>query len=293
MMTIKSIDNKIIFPSGESVALEKKLVAKLDRIVKGVTQNHPKEDALLINEGKEGWGKTNSSIAEAVYLKAKTKRDIHLFFKMDKFLEFAKSTKEKIIIWDEPALDSLSTDQVKTRNKDLTRLFMAIRKRRHIFIINYTKFWKFPEYLIVDRSIGMVHMHSRKIGRFFYIRQKKLEDLWNDKRKKNKRNYRKRMSFGGQMPLVLEKHFSELGIFINGKVATIDDYENEKDNSIFKIGEEHKESKTLKKQKEKLDLLRYKIAMIPKKIKVNQATLASLLGVNPGRLREWKSLVVN
>lgn len=275
MMTIKVIENNIIV-GDKSYALEKKLVKKLERVVRGVTQKNPKEDAVFINEGKEGKGKTNSSILEAVYLGCRTKREIHLFFRLEELMEFAKSTKEMIIIWDEPALDSLSKDQVNQRNVDMQRLFMTIRKKRHIFIINYTKFWKFPEYLVVDRSNGMVHMSEKEIGRFFYIRQKRLEFLWNEYRTKHKRVYLKAASFGGSMPNFMEENFNQLGLYVNKiKDATLADYEREKDEATRSIGV--KDNKKAQERDHKVAIIRARIALSTLPL----AQKAILLNINP------------
>ena len=283
-MTIKLVENNIII-DGQEFALEKQLVRKLDRVVRGITQENPKEDAVLINEGKEGKGKSNSSVVEALYVKIKTKREVHLFFRLEKLIEFAQSTKKKIIIWDEPALDSLSTEQVNKLNKNMLRLFMTIRKKRHFFIINYTKFWKFPEYIVVDRSNGMVHMREDKIGRFLYIRKKKLEFLWNDFRTKHKRSYNKAMAFGGRMPSIMEEHFDKLGFYVNGSPnATYKDYEKFKDEAIESIG---KRSDKLDKNKIKLDELRRKISQIKG---LSTEKLAVELGISSRRVREWKNI---
>ena len=284
--TIKAIENRLII-DGEEFVIEKQLVRKLNRVVKGITQDAPKEDAVFINEGKEGKGKTNTSIVEAAYVKAKTKRSIHLFFRLEKLIEFAQSTKEKIIIWDEPSLDSLSTEQVSKLNRNMLRLFMTVRKKRHFFIINYTKFWKFPEYMIVDRSNGMVHMREDKIGRFMYIRKRRLEFLWNQYRSRHKRSYRKAMSFGGRMPNIMEKHFDKIGIYVGDiKDASYEDYDKYKDEAIESIG---KREEKQDKNKIKLDVLRKKISNIEGLTQIN---LAAQLGVSSSRLREWKKILL-
>lgn len=247
--TIKVIDNRIYFGK-DSYALEKKFVKKLDRMIKGVTQEKPKEDALLINEGKEGKGKSNTAFIEACYFKAKTGRDIHVFFKLEDMINFAKSTEKKIIWWDEPSLDSLSKDQLNNLNKNLERLMMTVRKKRHLFIINYTKFWKFLEYIIVDRAIGMVHMKEKKIGRFFYIRKKRLEFLWNQYRTKKRRDYLKASSFGGNFPDLMESYFEFAQATIHGiKNATFEDYEKQKDVSILSIGDKEKSKAQIQDEK--------------------------------------------
>jgi len=283
-MTIKVIENRILI-DGEEFVIEKELVRKLERVVRGITQDHPKEDAVLINEGKEGKGKTNSSIVEAAYIKARTRRPVHLFFRLEELIKFAQSTSKKIIIWDEPALDSLSTEQVSKLNKNMLRLFMTIRKKRHFFIVNYTKFWKFPEYIVVDRANGLVHMREDKIGRFLYVRKRKLEFLWNEFRTRHKRSYRKAMDFGGRMPEIMQKHFQDLQITVNNiKNATYQDYENCKDEAIESIGK--KEEKQNKFQV-RLDDLRKRISGIKG---LSTEELAVQLGINSRRIREWKKL---
>lgn len=292
MMNIKVEENKLIVGK-HSWMIELKLSKKLNRAVKGVTQKHPKEDCVLINEGKEGKGKTNTSIVEGAYLKGKTGRDVHIFFRLEAMVEFAKKTQGKIIIWDEPSLDSLSTDHLNKMNRDLTRLFMTVRKKRHIFLLNYTRFWKFPEYLIVDRADGLIHMRENKIGRFQYIRKKNLEKLWNEKKKSNKRSYKKFMAFGGSIPDIMEKCFEELGFYVNDIAnATLEDYEREKDISINSIGQEKPRTKTDLKWEHKLLSLRKKIAVIDKISNLSQADLANHLGVNTGRLREWRKIEI-
>ena len=287
-MTIKVIENRIII-DGEEFVLEKKLVKKLDRVVRGITQDNPKEDAVFINEGKEGKGKSNSAIVEALYVKIKTRREVHLFFRLEKLIEFAKSHSKKIIIWDEPSLDSLSTEQVTKLNRNMLRLFMTIRKKRHFFIINYTKFWKFPEYIIVDRSNGMIHMREDKTGRFLYIRKRRLEFLWNEYRKAHRRSYRKAMDFGGRMPLLLGERFDKLKFHVNDiPNATYEDYEKCKDEAIESIGVKEKNGD---KTKIKLDELRRKISQIEFK-GLTKIELANQLGINSARLREWKKIIL-
>ena len=285
VMSIKVVENKIII-EGESYPIEKQLIKKLDRVIRGITQENPKEDAVFINEGKEGKGKSNSALVEAAYVKIKTKRSIHLFFRLENLIRFAQSTKEKIIIWDEPALDSLSTEQVSKLNRNMLRLFMTVRKKRHFFIINYTKFWKFPEYIIVDRSNGMIHMREDQVGRFMYIRKRKLEFLWNEYRTKHRRSYRKAMSFGGRMPFILEKHFDKLGITVNDiPNATYEDYDKSKDEAIESIG---KREKKFDKNSVKLNELRRKISQVKG---ITQVALAHELGTSSSRLREWKKIL--
>lgn len=272
-------------------ALEDKLVKKLDIMIDRSTRKKPKRDALLINHGAEGEGKTNTSIAEAYYIKYKTGRPINLFFTLEPMMRFAQNTEGQIIIWDEPSLDSLSADHMSEINKNLLRLFMTIRKKQHFFIINMTKFWKFSEYIVVDRSLGMIHLYSRaevEPGRFIYIKKKMLENLWNDYRSKKIRNFKKYRSFGGRFPEIMEEHFDKLGVSVNGiPNATLKIYEHEKDEAIKSIGIK-KESK----YKKIYDLLRIKIGLLKpnKKPITSQEDLAKRLNISLRMLEKWAKL---
>ena len=132
---------------GVNFAFEKRLYKKIQLMCERITK-HTK-DAFLINEGYEGDGKTNSSLVESVVayslLKKKFKKtSIHLFFKTSSCIDFAKKEDHKIIILDEPSFESLSSDAVSRLNKDFLRLISTMRKKGHYFILNCTKFWKFP-----------------------------------------------------------------------------------------------------------------------------------------------------
>lgn len=269
--------------------LENRLLKKLDLMISRCVQEHPKKDALLMNEGSEGEGKSNSSVAEAYYIKSKTGRPIHLFFKLDSLIKFAQSTEDKIIIWDEPAIDSLATDHYKEINKDLIRLLMSVRKRRHFMIFNFTKFYKFAEYIVVDRALGMVHMYSRRgiePGRFVYIKQRKLEPLFTGYKFSKKRLYKKFKSFSGTFPDVMEKYFDKMDITVEDKPhATYKDYEVQKDLAIQSIG-----VKKISEDKMKLQELQSKIAIFGKNLKTipkNQTALAKFFGINRETLRKW------
>lgn len=284
---IKQAGSNKEFPLGLPYPLDKLLIKKLTLMAERCIDTKIKRDALLIVEGGEGEGKSNYAIAISGAVKKLTGMDIHLFFRVEDMLNFAKSNENKIIIWDEPSLDALSADALRNLNKDLLRLFMTVRKKRHFFIVNFTKFWKFPEYLVVDRALGMLHVYSRnetEIGRSIYIKKKCLQLLWNDYAHKKLRNYKRYKSFFATFPEVMNKHFEELDITINGKPhCTLKDYEDEKDNAINSIGTDKKSGR--KDADEKLKELRYKIATLPVQ---NKESLASHLGVDSARLRVWK-----
>lgn len=233
-------------------AMEDKLVEKLDLMI----DRCQKKDALLIIEGSEGEGKTNASEVVAYYIKHKTGRTINMFFRLEPMIEFAKKTEGQLIIWDEPSLDFLSVDWHKKVNINLIRLLMTCRKKKHFFIFNFVKFYKFSEYIVVDRLHGFIHMYTRgnnQQGRFIYVRKKKMETLYLLYKNKKIRAYKQCMSFGGWFPLI-EKHFERLDLTIEGKEhCTLADYERLKDVAIDSIGsEEEKKPNRITKQRNAL-----------------------------------------
>jgi hypothetical protein len=250
-------------------------------------QTQPKKDNLLLIEGAEGEGKTNDSVAVAYYVKSKTNREIHLFFSLNNLINFSKNTQDKIIIWDEPALDALGSDWYKETNKDLIRLLMTIRKNRHFFIFNLTKFFKFQEYIVVDRGMGMIHVYSRKeivTGRFVYIKKRNLERLYTGYRFQKKRLYGKLKSFGGAFPEVLEKHFDKMNICVeNIPNASYRDYLSMKDKALQRIG-----TNGTKKNKFKVlyENLKSKVGNFEFPIK-NKQELAERLGISLQSLYNW------
>jgi len=112
------------------------------------------------------------------------------------------------------------------------------------------KFYKFSEYLVVDRSHGFIHIYTRgdgQQGRFVYIKKNNLERLYLLYKTKRMRGYKQLKSFGGWIPLI-EDNFDKLDMSIENKPhCSLMDYENLKDKAIESIGEtpELKKSKYL------------------------------------------------
>jgi len=258
--------------------MEKNLVAKLDLMIDRCQTIKAKKDAVLIVEGKEGEGKTTFAVAISYYVADKTGRSFgseNVFFDAQKMLDFAKNTEGQIIVWDEPALQALSTDWAKQVVQDITRLVMTARKKRHFIIINLTKFFKFPEYIVVDRAVGLIHVYSRnniETGRFMFIRAKNLENLWRDYRFKKKRNYKKwaEKNIFGTFPDVLNENYK------NNVLADfdMDDYERKKDEAISTIG-----NKEASKESRNSKICKYLMAFIVKN-GTTQAKLAEFLSKN-------------
>lgn len=271
--------------------LDPQLIKKIEVMIKRCETNKTKKDALLINEGAEGEGKTNSSCAEAYLIKYSTGRQIHLFFRLKTMIDYSKNNERKICIWDEPSLDSLSTDQQNKLNKNLIRLLMTVRIKRHFFIFNLTKFFKFSEYIVVDRCLGLIHMYSRKEiepGRFVYIRRRNLEKLYTTYHASKRRLYKKLKSFRGSFPDILETKFNLMDITVHGidrviEHCTLADYELEKNKAISMIGEEEKVNKDLIK----LKTLKYRCSLLKPPIN-NRHEIAKTLGISLRTLENWQ-----
>lgn len=269
--------------------LEKSYLEKLDLMIKRCTTNKSKKDAVLIFEGAEGEGKTTFSVATGFYIAEKTGREFnekHLFFNLRKMIDYAKTTEKKIIIWDEPALEALSTDSRKKVATDLTRLLMMARKKRHFIMINMAKFYKFSEYTIVDRPLALIHVYSRKniiSGRFLYIRKKNLEKLYLDWRYKKQRNYKKYSHpyVRGSFPDILNPNYKNNVL----SEFNIDDYEKIKDEAIASIGVEG-----LKPIQEQLVIIKYKISQLPKLKGITQQVIGGILGVKRETISTWQRL---
>jgi len=196
----------------KNLYMEPKLVNKFDLMIKRFEK---KMDNMLLIDGDEGLGKTNIAVGACYYFAYKTKRPFsidNIFFDLDELIKFAKSTNKQIILWDEGALGGLSLEWWKKNQIDFMKLLMISRKKGHLFIINIPKFFKLNEYLVVDRSIGLIHVYARgelERGRFVYFSKKKKEKLFYNWKKNKQRNYKKYVSFRGTFSEYLPKVIDE------------------------------------------------------------------------------------
>lgn len=256
-------------------SLDKALKKKIDLMIQRCVQNNPKKDALLLIEGGEGEGKSNLSFQIGYYAHCKTGREFsakNIFFHAEDLLKYAQSTENQIIIYDEPSLDMMSAEWWKQEQLNIIKLLMTARKNRHFFIFNITKFYKFQEYIIVDRAMGMIHVYSRneiEPGRFVYIKKKAIEILYNTYRKNKQRLYKKYTSLRGTFP-----------DFVEG-IIDIKEYERNKTAAIMSIGSK-KVDKILKRHEE----LKEKIGLIKLPIKT-QVELCEQLKISIKTLYNW------
>ena len=211
--------------------MERKLVDKLDLLCERCTLPN-KSDNLLLFDGDEGSGKSNTSIEVAYYMAWKTGRKFDVddvYFDIETLINEAikEDSYDRIFLWDEAALKGLASDWQNQWQKKLVKMLMVARKRRHIYIFNIPKFFKLNEYLVLDRSIGLIHTYfakGTKPGYYVYYNKAKKEYLYNQYRKTKKRAYKNFFSFRGRSTLYnLPKIINELN------------YEDKKDEAIMSL----------------------------------------------------------
>lgn len=264
--------------------MEKKLVSKLDLMIDRLRGT---DDSILLISGDEGIGKTNFAAGACYYISHKTGRNYtpkHIFFDLDKLIDFASKTKEQIIHWDEGALGGLATEWWSKNQQKFMRLLMVARKKKHFMVICIPKFYKLNEYIVVERSIGLVHCYARQNiqkGRFFYYTKAKKETLYTDWKRSRKRNYKRNASFGGSFLEYMPKVFSE---------EEVQEYENMKDKAILNINEYGK--KRMSKLAQKDMKMKYRLYLYAKQkdSKITQTELAKILGITRPTLSDWREL---
>ena len=275
--------------------LENNLIPKLDLMIKRCEQRNPKKDAVLLIEGAEGEGKTGMSVAIGYYVSDKTGRKFgyeNIFSDLNKMIKFLQDNEGAIAVWDEPALQALSGDALSTIVKDLKRMLMMCRCKRHFIMINMTYFNEFGNYIVWQRPLGMIHVYSRnekESGRFVYIKKRNLESLWLDWKTKKKRNYFKYMSkhIRGTFPDVLNPDY-KYNVLSDFDFAS---YEKNKNESINMIGN----------KEVKVDARSIKINFIRKAIELNNKrekkysneVLSEMLGVNLRTFYRIKATCLN
>ena len=209
--------------------MDDRLISKLDLMIKRCSGKMQMDNWLVV-DGDEGYGKSTMSICCAYYFAYKLKRPFgceQIFFDPDKFIEYGTKTKEQVIILDESVFGGLSGDAMTKIGKKLIKFAMVIRKKKHIVFLNIPKFFKLNEYLMVDRSVGLIHVYARqgtKLGRFVYFTNTGKEKLFYGYRKTKTRKYKTLYSFRGTFPNALD-------LIVDEK-----EYDRMKDEAILAFG---------------------------------------------------------
>jgi hypothetical protein len=262
--------------------LEKRLVQKLDLMI---TRLRGSDDNVVLIDGDEGQGKTNLASGICYYVSQETGRKYtvdNIFFSLDDVINFASSTKEKIIHWDEAAFGGMASQWWNKNQLKFMQLVMTARKKKHFLVICIPRFYKLNEYLCVDRSIGLIHVYARRNiqkGRMFYYNKIAKEKLYDEWKRKHKRAYKKFKTFHGSFPKAMEKIFSP---------EEIELYEEKKDKAILSLNGKENEEKNI--YKEKLLLIQYRVSMLPKKITISGKQLMDGMKINPMTIKRWREI---
>jgi len=257
------------------------LQQKLDLMISRCTGQR-KMDNLLIIDGDEGYGKTTHTVGMAYYVSHITGRSFsvnNIFFDTKSVIDFAKSTADQIIIFDEAAFGCLAANWQSKLQKDLKILLMVARKKRHFMFFCIPKFFTLGEYFIVDRSIGLVHVYAKnelELGRFAYFNKRQKELLFYDWRKRKQRSYGKFKSFFGKFPDILGELIDEV------------EYDRKKDAAILTVGEDVGSGDS------KRDILlpiseRLEEYLKDMDVKITKIDISSIIGVNERTLRRYRT----
>lgn len=204
--------------------MEGKQIKIFDKMIK---RQKKKFDHLIIYDGDEGIGKTTKAVADAYYLAQMTGKNFtveNVFFDLDKMMKFAAENEQQVILWDEAALGALSDDHHNKMQKKLIQILMVARKKGHFWLFCIPKFFKLRDYIVLDRSIGLVHVYSpddEHRGCFAYFGKVKKNNLYHFIKKNKYRDY-KRYDFLGRFVDVTNKDLIDW-----------DAYEKKKDEAIL------------------------------------------------------------
>ena len=232
------MDCKMLY-TDKQYYMEKVYVSKLDLMIKRIQGS---DDVILPIDGDEGAGKTECAVGTCYYVSYKTGRkyDVSsIFFNLEAAIKFASETKDKIIHLDEGALGLLTTQWWSKNQQKFLQLVMIARKKRHFIVICIPKFYKLNQYIIEERSIGLVHVYARKNmqkGRFCYYNKNAKERLYQNWKKKKYKNYKKYYSFHGSFVKAMHKVFTQ---------EQVDEYERKKDEAIMSLTKKVEKKKVL------------------------------------------------
>ena len=213
-------------------AIDKRLKEKIGLMIERVNGKGDQDNYLIV-EGDTGSGKTNCSIGICHEIAKATGRPFnvkHIFFDMRKAIDFAKSTKEQIIIFDEPAFDGLKAEWRKKVQIDLVKLLFTARKKRHFIVFNLVKFNKLNTD-IIEKAVGMIRVYqrdnSKQERRFLYYKQSSLKALLDAYTRTHTKKYASFVSFHGT-----------LFRYVQPEIIDNEEYDKMKDEAIMSIGVE-------------------------------------------------------
>ena len=259
--------------------IDPKLAHKLDLLIAQLKIR----DTWIIVDGDEGSGKTNLASYLLYYVHCKTGREFTLdrfYFDSDDMFNWVKDNNNGLVNWDEASLGGLSMEWWNKSQRNLIKFAMTGRKKHHFFVLCIPKFNKLQEYLRVDRSHALIHMHTgrrnNQWGHYMYLTRRgkyELNQLWS---KRKIRAYGKCMKkyggFGAYCPYVFSKILDE------------EAYEKKKDFAISNIGKKKLDDK----DKLELHKIKNKIGKLTLEDIRTKTNLAKFFGITQTSLNRWR-----
>lgn len=234
------------------LSIDGNLDAMINRIVDRIKKYN--NEGFLIITGDTGTGKT--TLASTICARASTllERDYDnssIYFDSDKMVKDAINTKEKIYHYDEALFSSMATDWQTKAQKNLIKMLLLCRKKKHFFVFCIPDFFKLKDTIAVEKSIGLIRTYLRdgiRPGAFTYYKKKSKDTLYTRYKRKGIKDYKMFISYRGT--------------FANdfGNIVDENTYDKMKDTAILTISpevttaEEDKAKKYLEK-----DILMFKM----------------------------------
>lgn len=268
--------------------IDEKLKFKLDMLVEQLN----KKDVWILLTGDEGSGKSNAASYLMYYFHCATGRDFSVdrfYFDSEELFNYAKTTKEQLLLWDEAALGGLSTEWWTQSQTNLIKLSITGRKLHHVFILCIPRFDKLKLDLRSERIHAQIHMDCGKrndrYGHYIYLTRRGvsyLNYLWKTKKLRlYGQAMRKSGGFAGNIPFVFDKVLS---------AEDQQKYEDKKDLAIASIGKKktpEKEDGDKEKMRKELREFKGKIARLKTPI-TSYTQIAVGLGIGINTLYKWR-----
>lgn len=218
--------------------LHPNLERDLNHVVSALGQGF---DCVLLVDGRERVGKSNSAKAIAGFLAEKLKRKMsadNIVFDVEEMSRLAANTKKNIFIWDEAALGGLSTSWHDKAQQKFIQILMTCGKYNHVYIVVVPSFSRLNSYLALDRSNALIRCYAKthKTGRIergmFAVYNKTSKSIMYAIEKNKQRITMPKAAYRGIMPKV------------DGKVVSEEEYDKKKDEAIKRLSQNEKADKS-------------------------------------------------